>query len=391
MPPRKKKVAAKKADGPASKRAKGEATEEPEGKRDFSTDEKIAAELYKELDIVAQDFADYLKDEFSFMEEHTERVKKMIIYTCSGGKLNRGVLVVTTALLLAKSTEAELTEGQQKRALILGLCNEILQAYFLVADDIMDGSQLRRGRPCWYKVPEVQMDAVNDALILESVIYFLLKKYFGSQAPSLYQSKYLSLMELFHQVSLQTQMGQMLDLVSQPQGTKNPEILKKFTLDTYRKIVIYKTAFYSFYLPVACGLHLMGFHSEAQLAMAKNICVELGEKFQIEDDWLDAFGDRKKIGKDGTDIKDHKCTWLVVMALLKMSQEQRATLETCYGKEDDDSVQTVKKLYADLGLKEAFQKQEEESYARVQALLDDSLLPDQIFTVILDKIHLRDK
>ena len=53
----------------------------------------------------------------------------------------------------------------------------IFQAYFLVADDIMDGSVTRRGQPCWYKKDNIGMMAVNDALILESCIYELLEKH----------------------------------------------------------------------------------------------------------------------------------------------------------------------------------------------------------------------
>ena len=53
----------------------------------------------------------------------------------------------------------------------------LFQAYFLVADDIMDGSITRRGQPCWYKKDNIGMMAVNDALILESCIYELLDKH----------------------------------------------------------------------------------------------------------------------------------------------------------------------------------------------------------------------
>ena len=48
-----------------------------------------------------------------------------------------------------------------------------------MADDIMDGSVTRRGAPCWYKVPHVTQDnAINDALILENMIYQTLRRHF---------------------------------------------------------------------------------------------------------------------------------------------------------------------------------------------------------------------
>ena len=55
-----------------------------------------------------------------------------------------------------------------------------------------------------------------------------------------------------------------------------------FLLFSYKTIVCYKTAYYSFYLPLACGMILAGLTSDVQLEAAKSIAVELGEKFQIQ-------------------------------------------------------------------------------------------------------------
>lgn len=154
---------------------------------------------------------------------------------------------------------------------------------FLVADDIMDGSITRRGKPCWYKCSDVQMDAVNDTLILESFMYYLINTFFGTHP------EYTKIMQLFQYSSLETQLGQMLDLLGQPQGRKGLEILNNFNLDLHTRIVTYKTAIYSFYLPIACALYLTGHTSEKQLALARELSIELGVKFQIQDDYLDCY------------------------------------------------------------------------------------------------------
>ncbi len=57
--------------------------------------------------------------------------------------------------------------------------------------------------------------------------------------------------------------------------------LRRYTIDTYMRIVTYKTAYYSFYLPVACGMLIGGVSDDASLALAKDICVRMGQYFQV--------------------------------------------------------------------------------------------------------------
>lgn len=70
-----------------------------------------------------------------------------------------------------------------------------MQAFFLVADDVMDHSLTRRGVPCWYQNPHVGMDAINDSFLLRSGLYFILKKHFSEEP------YYAALRDLFHEVS----------------------------------------------------------------------------------------------------------------------------------------------------------------------------------------------
>ena len=106
-------------------------------------------------------------------------------------------------------------------------------------------SVTRRGQPCWFRRPEVKLIAINDSFILESCVFKILKRYFGGE------KYYSQLVDLFIEVTRQTELGQLLDLTSQPQGGVID--LNRFTLDRYKLIVKYKTAFYSFYLPIALG------------------------------------------------------------------------------------------------------------------------------------------
>jgi len=317
-------------------------------------------------------------------EEARAWCKEMMDYNVPGGKLNRGLTVVAVQKTLTQSKfHRDLTELEFARASVLGWALEFLQAFFLVADDIMDDSQTRRGQPCWYKIPTVGNIAINDSFLLESYVFTMIRSHFGGDA------FYYPLVELYLQVIQQTEFGQLMDLTSQPHGSKKIN-LERFTFARYKLIVKYKTAFYTFYLPVAIGMITSGTTDKESLDYAQSICCIMGEYFQIQDDVLDCYGEPAMIGKIGKDIPDSKCSWLVVQALGLVNPSQRKVLEENYGQWDDKKVAKIKSLYKDLKLKELFEKYEEESYQNIQKALDQSsLVPRDVFDLLLKKIYKR--
>jgi anthranilate synthase component 1 len=96
------------------------------------------------------------------------------------------------------------------------------------------------------------------------------------------------------------------------------EVTGSFTIERYTSIVKYKTAFYSFYLPVALGMIVSGIKDRKHYDKAREILMIMGEYFQVQDDFLDCYGTPEVIGKIGTDIQDNKCSWLVVQALSRV-------------------------------------------------------------------------
>ncbi|XP_061269027.1 farnesyl pyrophosphate synthase isoform X2 [Bos javanicus] len=310
------------------------------------------------------------------------RLKEVLEYNAIGGKYNRGLTVVITFRELVEPGKQD--PDSLQRALTVGWCVELLQAFFLVSDDIMDSSLTRRGQTCWYQKPGIGLDAINDAFLLESSIYRLLKLYCREQP------YYLDLIELFLQSSYQTEIGQTLDLITAPQGNVD---LGRFTEKRYKSIVKYKTAFYSFYLPVAAAMYMAGIDGEKEHAHAKKILLEMGEFFQIQDDYLDLFGDPSMTGKIGTDIQDNKCSWLVVQCLQRASPEQRQILQENYGQKEAEKVARVKALYEEMNLSAVYMQYEEDSYNHIMGLIEQyaAPLPPAIFLGLAQKIYKRKK
>ena len=299
-------------------------------------------------------------------------------------------VVDTTALLTSDSTRTSPSHPQYQDAAILGWLIELLQAFFLVSDDIMDNSITRRGSECWYRQTcenqKVGMIAINDAFMLESSIYVVLKQRFR-QHP-----RYIDMVELFQDISFRTEMGQQCDLLTAPEDNVD---LTRFTMEKYWFIVRYKTSYYSFFLPVALALLYLDKGTENNLRQAKEVLVAMGEYFQVQDDYLDCFANAEFLGKVGTDIKDNKCSWLVCQALQIANKDQRRLLEQNYGRKDDKCEEQVKKLYDDLGLQSVYERYEEDAVGRIRALVDkvdeSEGLKRGVFEEFLRKIYKRSK
>ena len=222
--------------------------------------------------------------------------------------------------------------------------------------------------------------------MLESSIYVLLKHHFRSHPA------YVDFLELFHETSFQTEIGQACDLITAPEDRVD---LDNFSMDKYWFIVVYKTAYYSFYLPVALALYYLQLATPNNLAQAKQILIPLGEYFQVQDDFLDAFGTPEMIGKIGTDIQDNKCSWLVNQALERATEEQKKVLEENYGRKDGESETKVKALYKEMGLEKVYSAFEEKRVGEIRELIrtaDESEgLKRSVFESFLGKIYKRSK
>ncbi|KAM7256462.1 hypothetical protein ACFE04_012203 [Oxalis oulophora] len=275
---------------------------------------------------------------------------KMMDYNIPGGNLDRGLSVIDSYKML--TGEQEVPDEQIFLLSALGWCIGWAQAYFHMLDDMIDFSRARNGQPCWYRVYKVRMAAANDAILLRNHIARILKTHFRKHA------FYVNLVDLFNEVEFHSATGKMIELTGKERD------ITEYSLPLYRRIALYKTAYYSFYFPVACALLVSGENLDNHVDV-KDILLEMGVCLQVQDDYLNAFGNPRIVGETGTDIEDHKCSWLVAKALDICSEEQKIILRENYGKRYSVFVANVKDVYNEINLKGAYDDYQRESYEKL--------------------------
>ena len=130
-------------------------------------------------------------------KKEVEWIKDMLEYNVKGGKMNRGLIVVQAGVaILNKQGHKKISNEQYCQLAVLGWAIEWLQAWLLVADDIMDSSVTRRGQPCWYKkLEQIWYIAINDAFTIEAFVFQMLKRHFQGHP------NYLQLVDLMCETS----------------------------------------------------------------------------------------------------------------------------------------------------------------------------------------------
>ncbi|XP_038211600.1 farnesyl pyrophosphate synthase 2 isoform X2 [Zerene cesonia] len=316
--------------------------------------------------------------------EVTTWLKRVLEYNLRGGKKARGLSTIFAYETLERPEN--ITEESLRLIRILGWCVEMLQAYFLIMDDIMDSSSTRRGYPCWYRLPDVGMGAVNDCNLVQSAMYEILKVYCG-KLPT-----YKDIVHLFNETLFNTAIGQHLDFTM---GNRTKSDYSLFTRERYAAIVKYKTAYYTFKLPVFLGMLLMNNMTQDTFDRAEKICLDLGHLFQMQDDFLDCYSPEHILGKKGTDIQEGKCSWLAVEALQRLTAAQRKVFTTCYGSHEPAHIERIKRLYEELELPQHYRAEERQRYDAIlkmtQQLPADSGAMPELFLKLLAMLNERKK
>ncbi|TGZ64108.1 hypothetical protein CRM22_006540 [Opisthorchis felineus] len=313
-------------------------------------------QLQKEFDAYYSEF-ERLLSECVRPENSADELVQIARYNLAGGKRVRGCLV-------AASLEAFIGDNVPDRAAlyrayIVGWCIEMLHAGFLIHDDIIDNSPARRNRTSWFLVQRQAgrgLIAVNDGLHLILTTKFLLHHLFTRSGTT--TVGYHKLLRLFDEVSYRTCWGESLDSeysrTAPNDNTTELLPLDSFTRSNFNEICTWKTGFYTFYLPVACGMAI--------------------------DDYLDCFGDVAVTGKVGTDIADGKCSWPIVECLARASPEQIKVIQQNYGRRDPVAQSAVRKVYEQLRLPQIFADYETQMRTEIIGDITDWTLSDACVT-----------
>lgn len=124
------------------------------------------------------------------------------------------------------------------------------------------------------------------------------------------------------------------------------------------KIARYKTASYSFVIPLLTGAKLADASSE-QLKVLEEFALTIGTAFQLVDDLLGVFGEEETTGKSITsDISEGKRTFMVEQAIAAMTTVEKAAFEKVFGKHDatSDEIESVKQMLVSTGAKQATER-----------------------------------
>ena len=239
-----------------------------------------------------------------------------------GGKRIRPVLTLIAADIFSKS---------YKEALPAALAVETFHNFTLIHDDIMDDAPLRRGHETVHEKWDI-----NRGILSGDAMLILAYQYFENYKPSVFQK----LAKLFSKTALEVCDGQQLDVDFE---TRNDVTIKE-----YIKMITLKTS-----VLVAAALKMGAIVAEANDEQAQhlyNYGLNLGIAFQLQDDYLDTYGNPETFGKQvGGDIIENKKTFLYLKALEVANDDDKKKLSALYNEKQENistKISTVSAIFS---------------------------------------------
>lgn len=278
---------------------------------------------------VRQLFATYLQE--NLYHDEPKELYGAINYILSlGGKRARPAMA-----LMASNLYGEIDDNAKKVAMAI----EVFHNFTLISDDIMDESSLRRGEPTVHKKYDLNTAILSgDAMMIEA-INWLLEIDNDDLIPYV--------MRRFCKYAMEVCYGQQYDI--------NFETRDDVSIDEYIEMIRLKTAVL-LGSAMSIGAKVAG-AKEEDIEHLQKFGENIGIAFQLQDDYLDTFGDEKTFGKRiGGDIVQNKKTYLYLKSLELADQKKLDVLQAHYSnhKDVDEKVKIreVTNVFTSLGVGE---------------------------------------
>ena len=268
----------------------------------------------------------------AFKKEPTTLYEPIQYILSLGGKRLRPVLTLMSA---------EVFDVNCQKALSAATAVEVFHNFSLIHDDIMDDAPLRRGNETVHEKWNI-----NTGILSGDAMLILAYQYFEEYEPTIFRE----LAKLFSKTALEVCEGQQYDV--------DFETRDDVTIAEYLKMIEYKTA-----VLVGASMKMGAIVAETSAENANSIYdfgLNLGIAFQLQDDYLDAFGNPETFGKQvGGDIIENKKTYLYLKAIEFASaneKEQLLHLFSIQPSDSTDKINSVKEIFNQTGASEATQK-----------------------------------
>jgi len=212
-------------------------------------------------------------------------------------------------------------DADDPRIVEAGAAFELLQAFALVHDDVMDGSATRRGERAAHVVfadrheadawrGEARRFGEGVAILIGDLAHVYADQFMAGAPPTA--------IAIWNELRIELNVGQYLDVLGTARGDTDIVLA--------RRIARYKSGKYTIERPLHVGAALAG-ASDRLCAPLSRYGDPLGEAFQLRDDLLGAFGDEARTGKPvGDDLREGKPTPLLAVASERADAEQATLL-----------------------------------------------------------------